>query len=67
MSEDLECAKCSKKIMNDDDLEYCFDCKKYYCLDCVRIVESDDCYSNYVKHYIYCPIDKKHHMNSRWM
>jgi len=63
MVEEKKCAKCGKT----DDLQWCFVCKKNYCLDCVSLVESDDCYSNYVKYYVRCPINKKHHMNSTYL
>ncbi len=65
VNEENICAKCGIKE-NSRELHYCFGCKKCYCSDCVKLTESDDCYSNYVKYYVNCPIDKKHHMNSTW-
>ncbi|MFW9923213.1 MAG: hypothetical protein ACFFDW_08015 [Candidatus Thorarchaeota archaeon] len=59
-----KCAKCGSEKQH---LEWCFDCKKYYCLNCVELIEGDEVYSNYVKYFVRCPIDQKHHMNSTWM
>ena len=58
------CAKCGTTSYK---LQWCFGCKKYYCLDCVELSESDDTYSDYVKYYVYCPVDRKHHMNSTYL
>jgi hypothetical protein len=63
MTNTKQCAKCGKK----EDLEWCFGCEEYYCLDCVGLIESDDCYSSYVKYFLRCPVNNKHHMNSRYL
>ena len=58
-----KCAKCGK----EKNLQWCFDCEKYYCIDCVELIESDEVYSNRVKYFVRCPISQKHHMNSTWL
>lgn len=66
MTSEDTCYKCGKKG-SEIQLQYCFGCKKQYCLDCVGLVESEECYSNYVKYYVRCPKNQKHHMNSTWL
>ena len=58
-----KCAICGK----EKNLQWCFDCEKYYCLDCVELKESDEVYSNHIKYFVRCPIDHSHHMNSTWL
>ncbi|NHJ84805.1 MAG: hypothetical protein FK734_05040 [Asgard group archaeon] len=58
-----KCTNCVKK----KNLQWCFDCEKYYCIDCVELIESDEVYSNHVKYFVRCPVDYTHHMNSTWL
>ena len=65
-NEEEICAKC-RKADPKNDLQRCFDCKKYYCLDCVYLIETDECSANRIKYYVKCPVNQKHHMNSVWL
>ena len=52
---DKKCGKCGKKSKSFF-MHHCTDCKKYYCDDCVFMIEGDDLYGFSVKYHVKCNV-----------
>lgn len=54
MSREVKCAKCGRK-QNYEHMSRCYDCKKYYCDDCIEWNLADESYGFNQKYHTNCP------------